>query len=215
MDSPVRARVGSDASVDTWRLSVPSRMDRTSPFDDEKEEEEDSEFPLRASTRLTFRALDGRRPASRLSIFTSRPSIGFARRPLSRAVTALGFRDADEEDGRRRRDRGREWLKGIFGQKRKREAETEDMSDLDEYIEAKEPLRLNFLFVGGRSSGQTSLLFRARYGCCPDVSMNYVLSHDRKILMKPLPQASGIARTCYETYTNERVYDDQPAYVEM
>lgn len=51
MESPTRTRVGSDTSIDTWRLSVPSRLERRDPFEDEQDDE-DSEFPLRASTRL-------------------------------------------------------------------------------------------------------------------------------------------------------------------
>ena len=34
-------------SIDTWRYSVPSRLEREDPFEDEEEE-----FPPRASTRL-------------------------------------------------------------------------------------------------------------------------------------------------------------------
>ncbi|KAK0388193.1 hypothetical protein NLU13_4438 [Sarocladium strictum] len=174
-------RVGSEALIETWRLSVPRSGSRHDPFE---EEEEDSEFPLRPSTRLAHREADRHRPASRLSIFASKASQSISIRPLSRAATALGFRYGDEDSDAPQRLRRSEWFKGLFGKKRKREYQAEEIFDSAGPTEEKEPLRLNFLFVGGRSSGQTSLLFRVRYGCCPDTS--------------------GIARTCYETYTNER-----------
>ncbi|KAI9902079.1 hypothetical protein N3K66_003896 [Trichothecium roseum] len=62
-------------------------------------------------------------------------------------------------------------------------------------VGAESPLRLNYLFVGSRGSGQTSLLFRARYGAFPD--------------------SRAIAPTMYESYNVDLCVGSRPVAAEM
>ncbi|PHH59537.1 hypothetical protein CDD81_2899 [Ophiocordyceps australis] len=57
------------------------------------------------------------------------------------------------------------------------------------------PVRLHFLFVGSRGAGQTSLLFRTRFGDFPDVG--------------------GLQRMTYEAFEQRRIYDGQLAMLEL
>ncbi|KAJ3525892.1 hypothetical protein NM208_g11444 [Fusarium decemcellulare] len=57
----------------------------------------------------------------------------------------------------------RKSLLGLFSLKRKR-----DVSEMEGV--PRDPIRLNFLFVGSKAAGQTSLLYHARYGYFPDAS---------------------------------------------
>ncbi|RTE79810.1 hypothetical protein BHE90_005677 [Fusarium euwallaceae] len=162
--------------IDAWRERVPSRLERRDPF-------EGDGFEERPSTRLTFREASppARRPSTRLSFLraatplfgrpstsSSRPSSGLIKRPV---------------------EKKRKGIFGIFNGKRKRD-------DSEEGI-PREPIHLNFLFVGSKSAGQTSLLFRARYGYFPDASYREL---DSDAFSNPL----------YETYVNERTYNDHP-----
>lgn len=81
-------------------------------------------------------------PSTRLSFFrAATPLFGWASTGKG-TPTALGARD-DEASGKKRRG-----LWSSFRGRRERSPE----------LALKEPIRLNFLFVGARSSGQTSLL---------------------------------------------------------
>ncbi|KAJ4182835.1 hypothetical protein FSOLCH5_000140 [Fusarium solani] len=125
--------------IDSWRQRVPSRLERRDPF-------EGDGFEERPSTRLTFREASppARRPSTRLSFFRAatplfgRPSTSESSRPSS------GLLNRPVETKRKR-------LLGIFNGKRKRrDSEVESIP--------RQPIHLNFLFVGSKSAGQTSLL---------------------------------------------------------
>lgn len=140
--------------IDMWRSRVPSRLERDDPFENDGFESrpvtrlvsffdasEDTHVQTYTSqresllTNQTFRDEIPARPSTRLSFF----------RPLStvpsRPVTSLDMRD----DGKKRNG-----LLSLFGRKRKFCPPSPEIP--------REPARLNFLFVGSRSSGQTSLL---------------------------------------------------------
>ncbi|CAM1510565.1 Fc.00g009000.m01.CDS01 [Cosmosporella sp. VM-42] len=157
--------------VDAWRKRVPSRLDREDPFADDGFEE-------RPHTRLTLREPETptRRPSTRLSflraatpLFGRRPSTSLSGRPPS-------VRGPSEVKGKKKS------LLGLLIRKRKRRSPSPSPEPVP-----REPVRLNFLFVGSRASGQTSLLFRARYGYFPD--------------------AGAFARPLYETYDTSGVPD--------
>ncbi|KAH8125713.1 P-loop containing nucleoside triphosphate hydrolase protein [Trichoderma asperelloides] len=165
-------------SIDSWRHSVPSRMEREDPFLDDG-------FIARPSTRVVKRPM--RRPSTRLAfiraaipVFHRRPatpSDGLLQGPLiERPETALGTRDDDgDEAAGAKNPRRRGGLLGLFSRKRKQRSPSPSPQ-----VVLNVPLTIHFLFVGDKSAGQTSLLFRARYGQFPD--------------------SRAIARTCYETY---------------
>ncbi|OTA06207.1 hypothetical protein A9Z42_0069440 [Trichoderma parareesei] len=183
-------------SIDTWRRSVPSRMEREDPFDNDGFEE-------RPSTRVAFHepVRPVRRPSNRVALMRSAIPL-FRRRDgpnalgeslMERPETALGVRDDDNDEPEAAQTRNP--IRGffaLFGRKRKRRSPSVSPAPT---VRLAAPLTLHFLFVGPPGSGQTSLLFRSRYGCFPD--------------------SSAITRTCYETYTNIRMYDSQPVRVEM
>ena len=91
--------------------------------------------------------LPKRRPSTRLSFLrAATPLFGRAStRTSKRPATVLGV--ADDEDVKEKRRTG---LWDMLRRKRKRSPEPESIPT--------EPIRLNFLFVGAQSSGQTSLL---------------------------------------------------------
>ncbi|KAF5611831.1 FAD dependent oxidoreductase [Fusarium subglutinans] len=160
--------------IDSWRQRVPSRMDRDDPF-------EGDHFDERPPTRLTFRDVSPpeARPSTRLGFFrAATPMFGRSSTPSStRPASSLMPRRAE---GKRRS------LLSLFTRKRKRK-EPEEIP--------RDPVRLNFLFVGSKAAGQTSLLFRSRYGYFPD--------------------SNAFSRPLYETYVNERMYHNQPlTYIE-
>ncbi|KAK7421554.1 hypothetical protein QQZ08_009899 [Neonectria magnoliae] len=168
-----------DGRIDTWRTRVPSRQDREDPF-------EGDGFESRPATRLTFREPDPpvSRPSTRLSFLrAATPLFGRSSTPFSRPSTAVFER---RPNGRRK------GLLGLFG--RKRRHIDRDFTPSPEPI-PREPVKLNFLFVGSSSSGQTSLLFRARYGYFPDTR--------------------AFARPLYETYVSDRVCNGHPARIEL
>ncbi|GFP58493.1 rho-related protein racL [Trichoderma asperellum] len=115
----------------------------------------------RPSTRLAFiRAaipVFHRRPAT--------PSDGLLQGPLiERPETALGTRDDDgDEAAGAKNPRRRGGLLGLFSRKRKQRSPSPSPQ-----VVLNVPLTIHFLFVGDKSAGQTSLLFRARYGQFPD-----------------------------------------------
>ncbi|KAF4473467.1 GTPase Rho [Fusarium agapanthi] len=133
--------------IDSWRQRVPSRMDRDDPF-------ERDHFDERPPTRLTFRDVSPpeARPSTRLGFFrAATPMFGRSSTPSStRPASSLMQRRAE---GKRRS------LLSLLTRKRKRK-EPEEIP--------RDPVRLNFLFVGSKAAGQTSLLFRSRYGYFPD-----------------------------------------------
>ncbi|KAM0548132.1 hypothetical protein ACHAPJ_010053 [Fusarium lateritium] len=135
--------------IDSWRQRVPSRLERQDPF-------EGDGFEERPSTRLTFRdpSPPAPRPATRLSFLRSAtPLFGRSSTPSTRPASSMMERRAE---GKRRS------LLSLLSRKRKRK-EPEEIP--------REPVRLNFLFVGSKAAGQTSLLFRSRYGYFPDASL--------------------------------------------
>ncbi|KAK5997709.1 Transforming RhoA-like protein [Cladobotryum mycophilum] len=162
-------------SIDSWRHSVPSRLEREDPFANDG-------FGTRPSTRLTFRDEEEkeqeekeeqptRRPSTRLSFFRvatplfGRRSSNASNAPpppqaflVQRPETALGIHEAESRKPKRR------GFLSIFSRKRKRGSSSPPPA----LPVMEEPVRLQFLFVGARCSGQTSLLFRARYGYFPD-----------------------------------------------
>ncbi|KAJ4261687.1 hypothetical protein NW762_007125 [Fusarium torreyae] len=154
--------------IDSWRQRVPSRLERRDPF-------EGDGFEERPSTRLTFREASppAPRPSTRLSFLRSAtPLFGRSSTPSTRPASSMMERRVE---GKRRS------LLSLLSRKRKIK-EPEEIP--------LEPVRLNFLFVGSKAAGQTSLLFRSRYGYFPD--------------------SNGFSRPLYETYVNDRVYDNQP-----
>ncbi|KAL6864524.1 rho type ras-like GTPase [Trichoderma novae-zelandiae] len=177
-------------SIDSWRQSVPSRMERADPFGNDGFEE-------RPNTRITFREplRTVRRPSTRIAMMRSAIPL-FRRRDgpnslgdslMERPETALGVRDDDEPQAAQTRNPIRGFF-ALFGRKRKRRSPSVSPAPT---VALEAPLTLHFLFVGPPGSGQTSLLFRARFDCFPD--------------------SNAINRTCYETYTNVRMYDSQPS----
>ncbi|EHK16118.1 uncharacterized protein TRIVIDRAFT_164189 [Trichoderma virens Gv29-8] len=171
------------ASIDTWRHSVPSRMEREDPFVNDG-------FVPRPETRITFREPERpvRRPSTRIAMM--RAAIPLFRRPngpnalqesiMERPETALGVRDDDEDEVVRAARNPIRGFFALFGRKRKHRSPSLSPTPT---VVLDRPLTLQFLFVGAEGAGQTSLLFRARYGHFPD--------------------SSAITRTCYETYTND------------
>ncbi|KAI9170874.1 GTP-binding protein RHO1 [Paramyrothecium foliicola] len=178
-----------DSLIEAWRRSIPSRLEREDPFADDG-------FEMRPATRLTFRGLEdgmpppgpANRPSTALGFFRAatplfrRPS-ALMNRLTSHAEDPMNVDIAPKEPQRKRKG-----LMGIFSRKRKRSSPTPP-------AKFGEPLALNFLFVGGRCSGQTSLLYRIRYGVCPDTT--------------------AIPRTHFETYTVDRAYGNQPLRAEL
>ncbi|KAF4984526.1 hypothetical protein FZEAL_302 [Fusarium zealandicum] len=136
--------------VDTWRQRVPSRVERQDPFQGDG-------FDERPPTRLTFRdtASPVRRPSTRMSFLRSvTPLFGRPSTSSSRAPSSMTDRPVEGK---------RKSVLGLLSRKRKRRE-----SSVEVEIVPREPVRLNFLFVGSKAAGQTSLLFRARYGYFPD-----------------------------------------------
>ncbi|KAG7420881.1 GTP-binding protein RHO1 [Fusarium oxysporum f. sp. rapae] len=160
--------------IDSWRQRVPSRMDRDDPF-------EGDHFDERPPTRLNFRDVSPpeARPSTRLGFFrAATPMFG-------RSSTPSSTRPASSTMQRRAEGKRRSLL-SLLTRKRKRREPEETPRD---------PVRLNFLFVGSKAVGQTSLLFRSRYGYFPD--------------------SNAFSRPLYETYVNERIYHNQPlTYIE-
>ncbi|PNP39859.1 hypothetical protein TGAMA5MH_08124 [Trichoderma gamsii] len=206
-------------SIDSWRHSVPSRMERDDPFSDDG-------FTARPSTRVTFREPERptRRPSTAARLAFLRAAIPipiFHRRPckpgekllegplIERPETALGIRDDDNDgDGaaaEAKNPRRRGGLFSLFSRKRKHRSPSPSALPPVPQVVLEVPLTIHFLFVGAKSAGQTSLLFRARYGQFIDVRNNTL----------EVVQSSAIARTCYETYVNTRMYNSQPVRVEM
>lgn len=132
------------------------------------------------------------RPSTRMSILrAATPLFNRASLALGRAATALGSYHAPPENSRRARLLRR---LNIYSTSLKRERSPSPAPPLPRQIQPP-ALRLNFLFVGARSSGQTSLLFRARYGY--------------------FPEASAITRTCYEVYNLETELHQRQCSLEM
>ncbi|KAG5983304.1 hypothetical protein E4U55_000288 [Claviceps digitariae] len=207
-----------NSRIDSWRHSVPSRLDRDDPF-------ENDGFQARCSTRFTFRE-DDHRPdipsqISRLSSLRSRIS-SFRKRPREGAdaysvvdapsvrsqerQSVFGCLSRDVEGSRAssapaagpviglcgKRSRPVLFTKAIFGRKRAR-SPTPPPPPLLSPLLIQEPVKLKFLFVGDHGSGQTALLYRTAFGYFPDTT--------------------AIAKTAYETYTLDKAH--LPAQVEL
>ncbi|KAM3432728.1 hypothetical protein MY4824_006363 [Beauveria thailandica] len=198
----------SAIDIDSWRHSVPSRLEREDPFANDG-------FGERPVTRLTFREQDPadeeevQRPASRFSLIRAK---------LLKPIRQQGYTTTTDDDDesticpprpsttlsktrpkkQKKKTQSGGFFAGLFrrGKKRSREAfEDEDCyggqddksvgrlsTVVVEPVMSKQ-LHLNFLFVGCASAGQTSLLNRIRYGYFPDTSV--------------------MPRTRYETYTHQ------------
>ncbi|KFH48546.1 Rho-related protein-like protein [Hapsidospora chrysogenum ATCC 11550] len=171
MDPNTDKPTSSSFSSNSWRRFIPSRLDR-----------HDEDVETRPSTRLISRdsKLLQRRPSTRLSLLRAATPL------FERASSALGSLGADTVvgSGNGEEERAGPGLWGLIrGSKRKRSPEVEGIP--------AEPRRVNFLFVGAKSSGQTSLLFPGWNADC-------------------VGQASAITRTCYEVYITDRTYDSRP-----
>ncbi|CAG9938575.1 unnamed protein product [Clonostachys rosea f. rosea IK726] len=152
--------------IESWRRFIPNRVEREDPF-------AESPFGMRPSTQLSFHPPQNpepsRRASTRLSFFrAATPLFGRSSTPAqasaaARPATVLGLRSAwDDNPGSSKRGFFRRLLYRGYKEKRARSPTPEP------FFIAAEPIRLNFLFVGPKSSGQTSLLFRSRYGYFPD-----------------------------------------------
>ncbi|KAJ3474012.1 hypothetical protein NLG97_g10033 [Lecanicillium saksenae] len=219
----------SAIDIDSWRHSVPSRLEREDPFANDG-------FGERPVTRLvilpnsysdkfytsiplpnescdqTFREQDSpeeiERPASRFSLFRSKLFT-----PKREQQGQHGYESDDETTiyqrpstafSTRTKTKKKHKKRGFFaslfhrGKKRSREEyedeHSEEQDNEDTLVSMgrcstvvapviSKPLHLNFLFVGCPSVGQTSLLYRIRYGYFPDTSV--------------------MPRTRYETYTHQ------------
>ncbi|KAJ4015601.1 hypothetical protein NW752_006522 [Fusarium irregulare] len=140
----------SEDRIDSWRQRVPSRLDRDDPF-------EGDGFGERPATRLTFRDASPprRRPSTRMNFLrAATPLFGRSSTPSTRPASGMTERRAESN---------RRGLLSLMSRKRKRKEQEVEIP--------REPVRLNFLFVGSKSSGQTSLLFRSRYGYFPHASL--------------------------------------------
>ncbi|KAF7563336.1 hypothetical protein G7046_g805 [Stylonectria norvegica] len=145
--------MGAQDRIYSWRNRVPSSLDREDPFADD-------DFENRPQTRLTIREVEEppRRPSTRLSFLRAATPL-FGRSSVSSSRPSTAFCERSGEEVQRKRN----GLLSLFSRKRKRRS----LSPSPEPV-PREPVRLNFLFVGSKCSGQTSLLFRARYGYFPD-----------------------------------------------
>ncbi|KAL7794219.1 hypothetical protein V8C37DRAFT_401521 [Trichoderma ceciliae] len=159
-------------SIDSWRHSVPSRMEREDPFLDDG-------FIARPSTRITFREPERptRRPSTRLAFMRAAAPL-FGRRPLNppdvrqdsimeRPETALGIREDDGDEAAETKNPRRRGLFGLFGRKRKHRSPS---SSPPTQVILDAPLTLHFLFVGAKA--------RARYGHFPDRDSSNLLRDD-------------------------------------
>ncbi|RGP69032.1 GTP-binding rho1 [Fusarium sporotrichioides] len=147
----------SEERIDSWRQRVPSRLDRDDPFKGDG-------FGERPSTRLTFREASPpqRRPSTQLSFLrAATPLFGRSSTPSSRPASGMTERRA----GSNRRN-----LLTLLSRKRKRKDEEAEIP--------REPVRLNFLFVGTGLVMATSLM-----------------------------QSDAFARPLYETYDTSGVPD--------
>ncbi|KAI5456540.1 P-loop containing nucleoside triphosphate hydrolase protein, partial [Mariannaea sp. PMI_226] len=169
--------------IDFWRTRVPSRLDREDPF-------EGDGFGSRPATRLTVHGQKPpvRRPSTRLSFFHVSRSFEWSSPASSRPAISLPGDIANS--GKKRKG-----ILALFGRKRKQFHPPDAELTLP-----PAPVRLNFLFVGSRGSGQTSLLFRARYGYFPDVTNPLTLQDSR--LYSPIdtsgvPDLNTIERLTY------------------
>ncbi|KAG5926676.1 hypothetical protein E4U42_003048 [Claviceps africana] len=195
--------------IDSWRHSIPSRLEREDPFANDG-------FEARCSTRFTCREDDdGPDPptqTSRLSSLRSRIA-SLRKRPRdapsdealsvrSQRYPAASPTSSPRPDGppacsasgsgsgpRLSGKQGGSALfgKAIFGRKRARSPTPPPP------VLVQGPVRLKFLFVGDHGSGQTALLYRTAFGYFPDTT--------------------AIVKTAYETYTLDK--PKLPAQIEL
>ncbi|KAG6015405.1 hypothetical protein E4U54_003554 [Claviceps lovelessii] len=206
-----------NARIDSWRHSVPSRLDREDPF-------ENDGFGGRCGSRFTFRDDHPSvlpKQTSRLSSLRSRiscrrkrsrnadhlimnaPSVNTQERysvfgPLaySREGGSPAPGPAPEPGPCGKRSKAVLFTKGIFGRKRARSPTPP--SPPPPALLIQEPVKLKFLFVGDHGSGQTALLYRTAFGYFPD---------------HPVRQTTAIVKTTYETYTLDKPH--LPAQMEL
>ncbi|OAA36037.1 Ras like protein [Beauveria brongniartii RCEF 3172] len=213
----------SAIDIDSWRHSVPSRLEREDPFANDG-------FGERPVTRLTFREQDPadeeevQRPASRFSLIRAK---------LFTPIRHQGYTTTADDDEsticpprsstalsttrpKKKKKRSGGFLAGLFrrGKKRSREAfEDEDCyggqddksfgrlsTVVVEPVMSKQ-LHLNFLFVGCPSAGQTSLL---KYDNLQrNTTWKRMLTAVSRIRYGYFPDTSVMPRTRYETYTHQ------------
>jgi Ras family protein A len=143
--------------IDSWRQRVPSRIDREDPFEGDHFDERPPTrlvtpppppFRISSSTltiyHQTFRDVSPPevRPSTRLGFFRAATPL------FGRSSTPSSTRP-DSSMMQRRAEGKRRSLLSLLSRKRKRK-EPEEIP--------RDPVRLNFLFVGSKAAGQTSLL---------------------------------------------------------
>ncbi|KAH6608224.1 hypothetical protein Trco_004537 [Trichoderma cornu-damae] len=163
-------------SIESWRHSVPSRMEREDPFLDDG-------FVLRPSTRITFREPErpARRPSTRLGLLraavplfggrSSHPPNVLQDSVVERPETALGIREEDEDEAAGVKNPKRRGFFALFGRKRKHRSPS---SSPPPQVIFEAPLTLHFLFIllprtTVEALGINNENSRARYGHFPDV----------------------------------------------
>ncbi|RDA94621.1 hypothetical protein CP533_2481 [Ophiocordyceps camponoti-saundersi (nom. inval.)] len=169
----------------TWRDGVPTWEEREDPFADVNDVAQDrpASFIENTDDSDDSIAVEDADPDHPVDIPPRPPGrLGFVR---TRSFTNL------DEAGSARKPSGRRgchnWARVLayFSRSRK-----EAVSIPTPVISPDKPVHMNFLFVGGKGSGQTSLLFRSRFGYFPDVN--------------------GLARTMYESYPKSDNFHGQP-----
>ncbi|KHO11791.1 biotin protein ligase [Metarhizium robertsii ARSEF 23] len=179
------------AWIDSWRHSVPSRLEREDPF-------ENDGFEARCSTRLTFREPDPPPRSANRGFFRSMTP--FRRSTVQEAATdrPQAGHEVLEQDSLQRfdtrmstrcDDKGKRNFLGLFSRKRKQRSPSPSRR-----LAMGGSLRLRVLCVGDRGCGQTALLYRAKFGRFVDTA--------------------AISRTPYETYILDKRYHC-PATMEL
>ncbi|KAG6010953.1 hypothetical protein E4U21_002623 [Claviceps maximensis] len=207
--------------IDSWRHSVPSRLEREDPF-------ENDGFQARCSTRFTFReedhCIDIPKQTSRSSSFRSRISSLRKRRPRDDAHSAIETPSVHSHERYSVFDhlshqledspasaapvcapapvpaseptpapRGERSRPVLLTKRMFGRKRARSPTPPPPALLIQEPVKLRFLFVGDHGSGQTALLYRAAFGYFPDTT--------------------AIVKTAYETYTLDKAH--LPAQIEL
>ncbi|RDA85522.1 hypothetical protein CP532_2169 [Ophiocordyceps camponoti-leonardi (nom. inval.)] len=169
----------------TWRNGVPAWAEREDPFADVEQ------LPLNRPASVIEYSDDSHDSISVEGVDAGYPPdipprppgrLGFAR---TNCTVEGGAPGSSKKPSGRKGCRTLARVLDYFSRNRKEAA-----SIPPPIIYPHRPVHMNFLFVGGKGSGQTSLLFRSRFGYFPDVN--------------------GLARTMYESYPRSDIYHGQP-----